>query len=176
MWKNTQPLTGVPEKEVAARLLEELKTSIRLHKVGDVPVGVALSGGIDSSTNAALFSEGESSDVNTFTIGYDGDYESAQNETHCAELFAKQCNTKHHVRLLSQRDLLAFLPEMIRLQDEPIADPVCVPVYYLCKLVRDNGIKVLQVAKARTTCFAATHTGKCGSGCSSSMTCRCRAR
>ena len=53
---------------------------MQLRKVSDVPVGVFLSGGIDSSTNAALFSEGEAAPVKTFSIGYDGEYESYQNE------------------------------------------------------------------------------------------------
>ncbi len=53
------PLTGVPDAEIAERILDELRTSVQLRKVSDVPVGVFLSGGIDSSTNAALFSEGE---------------------------------------------------------------------------------------------------------------------
>ena len=56
---NAEPLTGVPEAEIAERILDELRTSVQLRKVSDVPVGVFLSGGIDSSTNAALFSEGE---------------------------------------------------------------------------------------------------------------------
>jgi asparagine synthase (glutamine-hydrolysing) len=57
---HTQPLTDVSEKEISERVLEELRTAVQLRKVSDVPVGVFLSGGIDSSTNAALFSEGES--------------------------------------------------------------------------------------------------------------------
>ena len=52
-------LGGVSEDEIAERVLAELRTAVRLRKVSDVPVGVFLSGGIDSSTNAALFSEGE---------------------------------------------------------------------------------------------------------------------
>jgi len=53
-----EPLTDVSEEEIAERILTELRTSVALRKVSDVPVGVFLSGGIDSSTNAALFSEG----------------------------------------------------------------------------------------------------------------------
>ena len=56
---SVEPLDGVSEDEIAERVLDELRTSVRLRKVSDVPVGVFLSGGIDSSTNAALFSEGE---------------------------------------------------------------------------------------------------------------------
>ena len=57
-------------------MLDELRTSVQLRKVSDVPVGVFLSGGIDSSTNAALFSEGEDRRrCKTFSIGYDGEYD-----------------------------------------------------------------------------------------------------
>src|SRR5919197_364782 len=71
VWDHTDPLIGVTEDEIAAQLLEQLRTSVRLRKVSDVPVGVFLSGGIDSSTNTALFSEDESRPVRTFSIGYD---------------------------------------------------------------------------------------------------------
>ena len=68
------------DDEIAERVLAELRTAVKLRKVSDVPVGVFLSGGLDSSTNAALFSEGESRPVRTFSIGYDRDYASYRNE------------------------------------------------------------------------------------------------
>ena len=77
------------EEEIAERVLDELRTSVRLRKVSDVPVGVFLSGGIDSSTNAALFSEGETRPVKTFSIGYEGEYESYKNELHYARQMAR---------------------------------------------------------------------------------------
>ena len=73
-WDDVEPLTGVSDREIEERVLDELRVSVQLRKVSDVPVGVFLSGGVDSSTNAALFSEGDSSPVKTFSIGYDQDY------------------------------------------------------------------------------------------------------
>ncbi|MCK4527540.1 asparagine synthase (glutamine-hydrolyzing) [candidate division WOR-3 bacterium] len=70
---HTAPLTDVSEEDISRMLLDELKTSVKLRKVSDVPVGVFLSGGIDSSTNAALFSEDGGGPVRTFCIGYDRD-------------------------------------------------------------------------------------------------------
>ena len=70
----------VSEKEIAERILSELRTSVKLRKVSDVPVGVFLLGGIDSSTNAALFSEGEQKPIKSFSIGYKGEYKSYPNE------------------------------------------------------------------------------------------------
>ena len=151
--EQAEPLTGVPEDEIAERLLTELRTSVQLRKLADVPVGVFLSGGIDSSTNAALFSEGESSPVKTFSIGYEGEYESYRNELHYARQMAERVGAEHHERLLTVDDLLDFLPTMVRLQDEPIADPVCVPVYYVSKLARDNGVVVAQVGEGADELF-----------------------
>jgi asparagine synthase (glutamine-hydrolysing) len=145
--EQTEPLTGVSDAEIAERILAELRTSVQLRKVSDVPVGVFLSGGIDSSTNAALFSEGERDTVKTFSIGYEGEYDSYKNELHYARRMAAEVGAEHHERLLTVDDLLDFLPTMVRLQDEPIADPVCVPVYYVSKLARDNGVVVAQVGE-----------------------------
>jgi asparagine synthase (glutamine-hydrolysing) len=153
VWDHTQPLTNISEDEISERILEELRTAVQLRKVSDVPVGVFLSGGIDSSTNAALFSEGESQPISTFSIGYEGKYESYENETHFAKSMAQKVGAKYHDRLLNLDDLIDFLPQMIHLQDEPIADPVCVPVYYVSKLARDNGVTVCQVGEGADELF-----------------------
>jgi asparagine synthase (glutamine-hydrolysing) len=152
-WDSVEPLTGKPDDEIADRILTELRTAVQLRKLSDVPVGVFLSGGIDSSVNAALFSEGETRPVRTFSIGYDGNYQSYPNELHQARRMAEHVRADHHDCILKQQDLIDFLPEMIRLQDEPIADPVCVPVYYLSKLARANGVIVCQVGEGSDELF-----------------------
>lgn len=153
VWNHTRPLTGVSEDDIAQMILGELRTAVKLRKVSDVPVGVFLSGGIDSSTNAALFSEGETKPIKTFSIGYQGEYQSYQNELHYARQMAQIVKADHHELLLTQDDLLNFLPRMIQLQDEPIADPVCVPVYFVSKLARDNGVIVCQVGEGADELF-----------------------
>jgi asparagine synthase (glutamine-hydrolysing) len=72
--EHTEALRDVREEEIAERVLETLESAVELRKVSDVPVGVFLSGGIDSSTNAALFSDRGRESVSTFTIGYQGDH------------------------------------------------------------------------------------------------------
>ncbi len=153
VWDHVTPMTDLSESQISETILEELRESVKLHQESDVPVGVFLSGGIDSSTNAALFAENNSSPVQTFSIGYQGEYKSYQNELHYARSMANSIGAEFHQRLLTINDLLDFLPEMIRLQDEPIADPVCVPVYYVSKLARDNGIKVCQVGEGADELF-----------------------
>lgn len=154
VWDHTHPeLYKADDATISDAILSELKTAVKLRKEADVPVGVFLSGGIDSSTNAALFSEGDNAKVKAFCIGYDQDYESYKNENHYAKMMAEYCNAEYHERLLNQDDLFDFLPEMVRLQDEPIADPVCIPVYYVSKLARDNGIIVAQVGEGSDELF-----------------------
>lgn len=150
---HSEDLTGWSEHDVVERLLDELRSAVRLHKVADVPVGVFLSGGIDSSTNAALFSEGQGGPVKTFSIGYEGEYDSYQNELHFARRMADEVGADHHELLLTPRHLIDLLPRMVWLQDEPIADPVCVPVYYVSKLARDNGVIVCQVGEGSDELF-----------------------
>jgi asparagine synthase (glutamine-hydrolysing) len=153
VWDHTVALDGLGEAEVAERLLAELRTAVQLRKVSDVPVGVFLSGGIDSSTNAALFSEGERDAIKTFSVGYSGQYDSYQNEFQFARLMADRVGAEHHERLLSLDDLINFLPRMVHLQDEPLADPVCFPVHHVSELARQHGVVVCQVGEGADELF-----------------------
>ena len=160
VWDHARSLENISEQEIAERILLELRTAVRLRKVSDVPVGVFLSGGIDSSTNAALFSEGEERPIQTFTIGYEGEYPSYPSELRYARQMAAHVAAEYHERILTQSDLLDFLPHMVHLQDEPIADPVCVPVYYVSKLARDSGVIVCQVGEGADELFWGYSTWK----------------
>jgi asparagine synthase (glutamine-hydrolysing) len=153
VWDHTQPLTNVSDAEIAERILDELRTAVRLRKISDVPVGVFLSGGIDSSTNAALFSEGEGQPVRTFSIGYDKEYGSYPSELQYARKIARKVGAEHRELLLRESDLLDSMPLIIRHQDEPLADPVCMPVYYVSKLARDSGVIVCQVGEGSDELF-----------------------
>lgn len=135
----------ISEKEAVSELTGLLKKSIERRMVSDVPFGVLLSGGIDSSMNVALMSELMDRPVNTFTIGYEG--EEGSNEYRYAQRISKRYKTEHHETLINQRDAQNFLPLLVQLQDEPIADNVCIPLYYLAKLVRDSGTTVVQVGE-----------------------------
>jgi asparagine synthase (glutamine-hydrolysing) len=154
LWDHVRPGGDAREQAVAARLIDGLEDAVQLHKVADVPVGVFLSGGIDSSTNAVLFSRRETRPVRTFSIGYQGDYPSYPSELEYARAIAQRIGAEHHELLLSEEHLLSFLPEMIWLQDEPIADPVCIPVHYVSRLAREHGVKVCQVGEGADELFA----------------------
>ena len=153
VWDDVSSTLRDGEDRIAERVLAELRTSVRLRKVSDVPVGVFLSGGLDSSTNAALFSEGESTPVRTFSIGYAGEYRTYQNELTYAREMAERVGADHHEYLITAGDVVLFLPRMVELQDEPIADPVCVPLFYVAKLARDHGVVVCQLGEGADELF-----------------------
>ncbi|MBI3760530.1 MAG: asparagine synthase (glutamine-hydrolyzing) [Chloroflexi bacterium] len=151
VFDNARVEPGLSEDEHAARLVAKLRESVKLRMVSDVPFGVLLSGGIDSSTNTALMAELMDRPVQTFSIGYH-DHES-YNEFQYARRVAEHFRTDHHETLIGARDFIEFLPKLIYHQDEPIADPVCVPVYFVSKLARDNGTIVLQVGEGSDELF-----------------------
>lgn len=153
VWDYTQPLRKISEEEAAERVLSELRTAVRYRKVSDVPVGIFLSGGIDSSTNAVLFAEGETKPVRTFSIGYAEEYESYPSELKYARRVAQMIGAEHHEKILTEEELIAFAPQMAYLQDEPIADPVCFPVYFVSKLAREHGVPVCQVGEGSDELF-----------------------
>jgi asparagine synthase (glutamine-hydrolysing) len=147
-----QPLEGRSDDELAALVLDELRTSVAYRKVSDVPVGIFLSGGLDSSTNAALFAPGEER-VQTFSIGYDAEYPSYPNELEWARRVAALVGAEQHERILSQEDVIGFLPRMISILDEPIADPVGIPIYYLSELARSQGVTVAHAGEGADELF-----------------------
>jgi asparagine synthase (glutamine-hydrolysing) len=135
----------ISEPEAVAELTRLLRQTIARRMVSDVPFGVLLSGGVDSSMNVALMSELMDRPVSTFTIGYEGkeDY----NEFQYARRISQRYKTDHHETLINQDEMQDFLPLLVRLQDEPIADNVCIPLYFLAKLVKDSGTTVVQVGE-----------------------------
>ena len=143
----------IAEDAVAARLLSEMRTSVNLRKISDVPVGVFLSGGIDSSTNTRLFSENENSTVKTFSVGYSGSYASYVNELDQSRYMSKSIGTDHYEIILNVDHFLSFLDTMAFLQDEPIGDPVCIPLYYVSKLAKETGVSVCQVGEGADELF-----------------------
>jgi asparagine synthase (glutamine-hydrolysing) len=151
--KARQDIGHVPSGEYPRMVLDKLRESVQLRKVSDVKVGVFLSGGVDSSTNAALFSEGEEGPVHTFSIGYDDEYGSYPSELPYARQMAQSVGASHHERILGVGDLLDFMPRMVALQDEPIADPVCMPVFYVSELARQHGVTVCQVGEGADELF-----------------------
>jgi asparagine synthase (glutamine-hydrolysing) len=153
VWDDASPIDNFDEDKICAELISNLNDAVKYQKMGDVPIGIFLSGGLDSSINLALFKRHENQKVKTFSIGYDNKQSSVADELPFARLVAKKLNSEHHEYIISQDDLISFLPDMIKYQDEPIGDPVCVPVYFVSKLAKENGVKVCQVGEGADELF-----------------------
>ncbi|MBX9694519.1 MAG: asparagine synthase (glutamine-hydrolyzing), partial [Cyanobacteria bacterium] len=123
------------EQEAADRLLDLLQTSTKLRLIADVPVGVFLSGGIDSSSIAALASRVSPGKLKTFSIGF-GD--SSFDESSHAELVAKHVGSEHHLAWFSPNVARSTLEELWDYLDEPIADASIVPTFFLSKMTRET--------------------------------------
>jgi asparagine synthase (glutamine-hydrolysing) len=145
------PIAQQDEHEIAEELRRLLRESIAKRMMSDVPFGVFLSGGVDSTANVALMSELMDQPVRTFTIGFHDN--PAYNEIEEARFVAREYGTDHHEVMINQQELLDFLPDLIFHQDEPIADPVCVPLYYVSKLARETGTKVVQLGEGSDELF-----------------------
>jgi asparagine synthase (glutamine-hydrolysing) len=147
----SEEVFGLSEPELAERLLGLLRESIRRRMMSDVPFGVFLSGGIDSSTNVALMSELMEAPVRTFSVGFE-DYEE-YNELEHARTVARRFDTDHHEIVIGSGDLESFLPDLVYHQDEPLADWVAVPLHYVSKLARDDGTIVVQIGEGSDELF-----------------------
>jgi asparagine synthase (glutamine-hydrolysing) len=119
---------------LAAELRDRLRDSVRAHLVADVPVGVFLSGGIDSCTLAALASEVGEGPVRTFSIGFE---ERSFDELDRARLVARRYGTDHHEVVL-RPDAAELLPEIVDAFDEPFADSSAVPTYAVSRLAAEH--------------------------------------
>ena len=151
VFTDVRPPTIEDEATLAERILDFLRESIRYRMVSDVPFGVFLSGGIDSSTNVALMAELMDRPVETFSIGFTG--EERYNEFAYARQIADRFRTNQHEVSIGVQDLIDFLPQLIHHQDEPIADPVCVPVYFVARLAKQHGVTVCQVGEGSDELF-----------------------
>jgi asparagine synthase (glutamine-hydrolysing) len=139
------------EQAAADELRRLLTESIEKRMMSDVPFGVFLSGGIDSTANVALMARLMNQPVRTFTVGFRDN--PAYNEIEEAREVAREYRTDHHEILIGQQELFDFLPDLVFHQDEPIADPVCVPLYYVSKLAREAGTTVIQVGEGSDEIF-----------------------
>jgi asparagine synthase (glutamine-hydrolysing) len=140
--------------EATERVRELLDRSIHDRLMADVPVGVLLSGGMDSSTVVALLRE-QARGLASFTVGFPG-YEDVD-ERQEARWVAERFGTDHHEVTLSEEDALGMLGPLIHHQDEPLADPVCIPLHAVCRLARDNGIKVVLAGEGADELFWGYH-------------------
>jgi asparagine synthase (glutamine-hydrolysing) len=143
------PLDEIPETTVrtsrdtlslAGELQSVLAESVSRHLISDVPVGLFLSGGLDSSAILAFMSRSGSSAISTFSVGFEG--LPKLSELDRGRLVAKRFGSRHQEVIVGEGDVLSHLPELARQMDEPIGDAAMIPMYLLSRVAKQS-VKVV---------------------------------
>jgi asparagine synthase (glutamine-hydrolysing) len=148
-----EELRGDDEAELVEELRARLRDSVRAHLLADVPVGVLLSGGVDSAVLAALAAQETPEPVHTFTIGFQ---ERSFDERADARRVAERYATNHH-DLLVRPDPTLLLPALAEVFDEPFADSSALPTYLVSKLAADH-VKVALSGEGGDELFGGYYT------------------
>jgi asparagine synthase (glutamine-hydrolysing) len=141
------------EAELVEELRARVRDSVRAHLVSDVPVGVLLSGGVDSSLLAALAAEEGSGPLRTFSIGFE---ERSFDELADARLVADRYGT-HHRELVVRPDAALLLPALAEAFDEPFADSSALPTYLVSRLAAED-VKVALSGEGGDELFGGYYT------------------
>lgn len=139
--------------ELAEELRGVLRDSLRAHLVADVPVGVLLSGGVDSGGITALAAAEASAPLKTFSIGFE---ESGFDELSRARLVAERYGTDHH-ELIVRPDAVELLPKLVEAFDEPFGDSSALPTYLVSELAV-GGVKVALSGEGGDELFGGYYT------------------
>jgi asparagine synthase (glutamine-hydrolysing) len=119
---------------------EMLEQAVNSHLMSDVPLGVFLSGGVDSSAVAALMTKARKSPIETFSVGYT---EQTYSELPYARIVAQHLNSIHHEVMVSESEFFDALPQLIWHEDEPVVWPSSVSLYFVARLARERVTVVL---------------------------------
>lgn len=140
-WEPAAPSESTADFETAARdFWSDFRSSVERHRRSDVPLGVFLSGGVDSSGVAAALAEVEpATGIHTFSIGFE---DPSFDESGHARLVAEHLGTDHHERTFSPETVLQLLPEVAAWLDEPFGDASILPTHLLSRFARER-VKVV---------------------------------
>jgi asparagine synthase (glutamine-hydrolysing) len=128
-------------EQLHEELRELMESSVRLRRISDVPLGIFLSGGVDSGVVASLLAEMTAQPVKSFSVGFEGD--AAFDERRFAALVAEHNGTDHHELLLSAVGIADLLPRVIEHLAEPVLDPALLPTWVLSEYARRQVTVVL---------------------------------
>jgi asparagine synthase (glutamine-hydrolysing) len=131
---------SIDEMEEAHALTQLLLESVRLRLMADVPVGVFLSGGIDSTAVAWAMKQADPSALKSFAVGFEGD---SEGELRYARLAAEAIGTEHREVIVDSEGFLASLEDLAWHLDEPLSDGACIPLMHLAKRAREEVVVVL---------------------------------
>jgi asparagine synthase (glutamine-hydrolysing) len=143
-------------RQIAESFEQLLEESVRLRLIADVPVGVFLSGGLDSSAILATIDKvAPGQRVKTFSIGYPvaGPGEEDHCELKYARLAANAFGADHYEYRLTAKDFEGFIPDLVWHLDEPLADPSSIPLHFVSKLASEH-VKVVLSGEGADECLA----------------------
>ncbi len=129
-----------------------LSEAVEKRMMSDVPFGVFLSGGIDSSAIVALMSQLSARPVETFTVEFEN--HPRLSETQYARRVSEVFKTNHREVSIDESDMVGYLVDLAYSVDEPIADWVCIPLFFVSKLAANNGVTVVQIGEGADELFA----------------------
>ncbi|MCK0206456.1 N-acetylglutaminylglutamine amidotransferase [Starkeya koreensis] len=147
---------GMTARDWRDRVLEALRVAVRRRMVADVPVGVLLSGGVDSSIIVGLLAEEGQSDLATFSIGFEEANGEKGDEFLYSDLIARTFGTDHHKIFVPSSDLMGALPDTIHAMSEPMVSYDNIGFYLLSREV-SKSIKVVQSGQGADEIFAGYH-------------------
>ncbi|NOQ50037.1 MAG: asparagine synthase (glutamine-hydrolyzing) [Mycoplasmataceae bacterium] len=130
-----KPKLGISEDEAIEKMEKLLKSAFEYRMVSNVPVGVFLSGGYDSSIVTALLQHERPEKINTFTIGF---YEKGFDESPYAKQVAEHLGTNHTEYYCTQKDALEIIPKLADMYDEPFGDSSAIPTALVSQLARKD--------------------------------------
>lgn len=133
--RNATPLQIVSEQQYLDQLEQLLKMAVKRQMMADVPLGAFLSGGIDSSLIVALMQSESDQAVKTFSIGFT---QKKYNEAEFAAAVATHLGTQHQELYVSEQDVLAVVPKLADIYDEPFADSSQLPTFLVCQMARQH--------------------------------------
>jgi asparagine synthase (glutamine-hydrolysing) len=136
----SQPHESRDENYYVRSYRELLEGAVQSHLMSDVPLGMFLSGGVDSSAVAALMTKIRREPIETFSVGYG---EQSYSELPYARTVAQHIKSQHREVLVSEQDFFGALPHLIWHEDEPIVWPSSVSLYFVAKLARERVVVVL---------------------------------
>jgi len=144
----------IAPREAVERVQHLLEEAVAKRLMADVPIGAFLSGGVDSSTNVALMSKLTSEPLRTFTVDFTG-YGEAENfhDVPWARRVAEMFGCKHTEVPVTSAEALAYIPEMVVHQDEPLGDPACLPMHFVSRAAKEAGVKVVLVGEGSDEVF-----------------------
>jgi asparagine synthase (glutamine-hydrolysing) len=136
-------------KECAAEIRAQLEAAVRSHLMSDVPLGLFLSGGVDSTALAGLMAPMLREPVRTFSVGFE---EREANELAYARLAARAIGAEHREVVMSPEAFFGALPRLVWHEDEPIAFTSSVPLYFVSRLAREH-VKVVLTGEGADELF-----------------------